>query len=57
MTVEFEQPAYSVLENVGAAEVCLVKDLQTARSFVVSDITSADGTATGTREILIFRNF
>ena len=46
--MEFEQATYNVIESTGVAEVCLVKNAETADSFeVVVGITTAEGTATG----------
>ena len=45
--VEFEQATYNVIESTGVAEVCLVKNAETAESFEVVGITTAEGTATG----------
>ena len=48
VTVRFEQPEYSFSEDIGTAEVCLIKDLETVSGVTVPvNINTADGSAFG----------
>ena len=47
VSVQFEQPTYTYDETDGSAQVCLVKDAETATSFTVDNIVTEDGTAMG----------
>lgn len=46
-TVSFEFPSYTFAEDIGTAQVCLIKDAQTAGPITIDDITTSEGTATG----------
>ena len=46
--VRFEQPSYTVREDVGMAEVCLIKEPNTPGDVTIDDVQTADtGSATG----------
>ncbi len=45
--VRFEQPSYSVREDVIEAEVCLIKEPLTAGPVTIDNVQTVDGTATG----------
>ena len=55
--MRFEQASYTFSEAAGVAEVCLIKETETAVSVVVKDITTADGTATGMDHNVILEVF
>ena len=53
MTVTFEKTDYSVTEDVGMREVCIVKNLETTIAITASYFTT-EGTALGNRHLLFF---
>ncbi len=45
--IRFEQPSYTVREDVIEAVVCLIKEPLTAGPVTIDNVQTVDGTATG----------
>ena len=52
LTIRFERPTYTFNEELGIAEVCLIKDVMTSGSITINDITTSDISTTGEYEII-----
>ncbi len=48
--IRFEQPSYSVREDVGEVEVCLIKEPDTADPVTIDNVSTVDGSATGIQQ-------